>query len=154
MKGIIQKEIALKYIFGGNCYTTFLNTNSNNRFTYKVTLSKKDKSIYYICVLTGPDIYTYVGFYKNGEYFHSPKSSIGIEAQSVKVFNWVIFNLTKKTLPNFIEIWHDGRCGKCGKQLTVPKSVEIGIGPDCAKRLFTKEDLRDQKLSELLKGLI
>lgn len=152
--GIISNQIALKYIFGGNSYTTFLNTQSNNRFTYRVSKSKKDSSVFFVSVLTGSDVYSYVGYYKNSEYNHSPKSNIGIDAQSIKVFNWVVSNLKNGTLPSIIEIWHDGRCGKCGKQLTVPKSIEVGIGPDCAKRIFSKEDMRDQKLAELLKGLI
>lgn len=32
------------------------------------------------------------------------------------------------------EVWHEGRCGRCGRKLTVPESIETGIGPDCAKR--------------------
>jgi hypothetical protein len=31
---------------------------------------------------------------------------------------------------------HEGRCGRCGRKLTVPASVESGIGPECA-RLMT-----------------
>ncbi len=30
---------------------------------------------------------------------------------------------------------HEGRCGRCGRKLTVPSSVESGIGPECAKHV-------------------
>lgn len=30
---------------------------------------------------------------------------------------------------------HEGRCGKCGRRLTVPESIEEGIGPECRKSL-------------------
>jgi hypothetical protein len=38
-------------------------------------------------------------------------------------------------LPGGYKIHHEGRCGKCGRLLTVPESVETGIGPECAKRM-------------------
>ena len=27
--------------------------------------------------------------------------------------------------------WHEGRCGRCGRKLTVPESIEAGYGPEC-----------------------
>lgn len=30
---------------------------------------------------------------------------------------------------------HEGRCGLCGRRLTVPESIEEGIGPECRKTL-------------------
>jgi hypothetical protein len=34
-----------------------------------------------------------------------------------------------------VDFWHDGRCGRCSKGLTVPESVERGLGPECAGRV-------------------
>lgn len=31
--------------------------------------------------------------------------------------------------------WHEGRCGRCGRRLTVPESIESGFGPECAGRV-------------------
>lgn len=31
---------------------------------------------------------------------------------------------------------HEGRCGRCGRPLTVPVSVESGFGPECIKMLM------------------
>jgi hypothetical protein len=28
---------------------------------------------------------------------------------------------------------HEGRCGRCGRRLTVPASIESGIGPECQR---------------------
>jgi hypothetical protein len=30
---------------------------------------------------------------------------------------------------------HEGRCGRCGRKLTTPESVERGIGPDCWEQM-------------------
>ena len=152
MSGIIKHEMGLKFIFGGKSFVTFLNTNTSNRFTYKVVKHKTD-DIYFINVLTSPDTYTFFGTYRNGQFKHSPKARISAEAQSVKVFQFVIAKLSTNTLSNLIEIYHDGRCGKCGKQLTVPESVETGFGPECYKRIASKQDIRDAKLTQLLKGM-
>lgn len=48
-------------------------------------------------------------------------------------FPW-LWNLltTDKTIPESIEIWHEGCCARCARRLTVPASVETGFGYDCA----------------------
>ena len=38
-------------------------------------------------------------------------------------------------LPASIEVWHEGCCARCAKRLTVPASIEMGYGPDCAETL-------------------
>lgn len=38
-----------------------------------------------------------------------------------------------KTVPAALEVWHEGRCCRCCRVLTVPASVEMGYGPDCAE---------------------
>jgi hypothetical protein len=147
--GIIKHELALQFIFGGKSFVTCLNTKTDNRFTFKVVKHKKD-DIFFVNVLTGPDTYTFIGSVRNGIYKHSPKSNITSEAQSVKVFAYIINKLKSNNLPDFIEIYHDGRCGKCGRQLTVPESIETGFGPECAKNL-SKQIIRDLKINKILK---
>ena len=43
-----------------------------------------------------------------------------------------MFLTTKAALPKTVEVWHEGICGRCGRKLTVPESVERGLGPECA----------------------
>jgi len=131
--GIIKHELALKFILGGKSFVTFLNTKTDNRFTFKVVKHKKD-DIYFVNVLTGPDIYTFVGTVKDSVFKYSKKSNISNEAQSVKVFNYIVNKLASNNLPDFIEIYHDGKCGKCGKRLTDPTSIKIGFGPFCINK--------------------
>ena len=149
--GIIKHEMGLNFIFGGKAFVTFLNTNTSNRFTYKVLKHKTD-DIYFVNVLTSPDTYTFFGTYRNGQFRHSPKARISAEAQSVKVFQFVITKLATNTLSNLIEIYHDGRCGKCGKRLTTPNSIQYGYGPECI-RFISNQHLRDSKLNLLLNNI-
>ena len=101
-------------------------------------------------MLTSPEVYTYIGTATEGVYRHGRKSHITKDAQSVKVFDYVINKLKSQTLPEFIEVWHEGKCGKCGRTLTVPSSIATGIGPECIKSL-SKADKRD-KFLELILG--
>jgi hypothetical protein len=35
------------------------------------------------------------------------------------VFDYVLNKLKTNKLPEFVEVWHEGKCGKCGRALTV-----------------------------------
>lgn len=34
-----------------------------------------------------------------------------------------------------LEVYHHGRCGRCGRKLTDPDSIVQGMGPECRKKL-------------------
>ncbi len=135
-QGILKHENALNFILGGNSTVTFLNTQSQNRFTFKVT-KPKDKDVYFVSVLTGPDTYTFLGSIFNNNFKSSKKSTIQESAQSSQVFNFVFNKLKTKNLPEVIEIYHEGKCGRCGRQLTVPESIVSGFGSECVKKIKT-----------------
>ena len=58
-------------------------------------------------------------------------SKIGEDADSAKAWRWFDANLQAGRVPEQLEVWHEGRCGRCGRALTVPESIERGIGPEC-----------------------
>lgn len=144
----LNNSDALKFMFSGNSIATFVNTKTDNRFTFKVK-QKKYTNLFFVSVLTGADTYTYIGTVVSGEFRHGKKSKITKESQSVRVFQYVLTNLINSSLPNFVEVWHEGRCGKCGKTLTVPSSIVNGLGPECIKTLL-KSEKRDKFLELIL----
>jgi Family of unknown function (DUF6011) len=163
--GILKHSKALDFILGGKSFVTFLNTQTDNRFTFKVVKHKKE-DIYFVNVLTSPDTYTFIGVVNStGSFRHSRKSKITSEAQSVKVFSYVFSKLQTivkpatqtedaiTALPQFIEVYHSGKCGRCGRKLTVPQSIETGFGPECFSFIADKQMIRDRKLTQILKGL-
>jgi hypothetical protein len=139
---------ALKFMFAGNSTATFVNTKTDNRFTFKLK-QKKDSNLFFVSVLTSSDVYTYIGTVINGQFKHGRKSKINKDAQSVRVFEYVFKNLLSASLPDFIEVWHEGRCGKCGRTLTVPSSISTGLGPECIKSI-SKSEKRDNFLELIL----
>jgi hypothetical protein len=70
--------------------------------------------------LNNTDALKFIGIVTEGVYRHGKKSKITTDAQSVRVFQYVINKLKLKNLPDFIEVWHEGKCGKYGRTLTVP----------------------------------
>jgi hypothetical protein len=143
----LNNSEALNFILAGNSTSTFLNRETDNRFTYKVKKSK-DSDLFFVSVLTSPDVYTYIG-YITSDFKLGKKSKINKDAQSVKVFNYIFRKLKSGKLPEQIEIWHNGKCGKCGRKLTVPSSIDTGIGPECFKNL-SKTDKRNIILKKIL----
>lgn len=130
-----------QFILAGNALFTVRNAETGNRFTYRARVAKDDNGDaqvsgpYFVQVLTGPENtsdYTYLGTIFHGEkYFHGRKSRIGEDAQSNRVFQWFFHHLNQNSLPDAIEVWHEGRCCVCGRTLTDPESIELGIGPVC-----------------------
>ena len=133
-KGQLLNSEALNFILAGNATVTFLNPKTDNRFTYKIT-KPKDSDVFFVSVLTNPDTYTFMGSILSLNFKYSKKSTISESAQSFQVFKWVFDKLRANDLPDFLEIYHEGRCGRCGRNLTVPESIISGFGPECVKKI-------------------
>lgn len=71
---------------------------------------------------------------KTPKFVHGKKSRIGESAPSARAFSWAWSYLSRGELPPGCEVWHEGRCGCCGRALTVPESIASGLGPICASR--------------------
>jgi hypothetical protein len=153
---ITDTREALKFMFAGKSIFTFINTKTENRFTYKIK-SAKDSNLFFVSVLTTNSdsehrelsSYDYIGTCVEGNYKHGKKSLVSSDAQSVRVFEFMLDKLKSDSLSDFLEVWHEGFCGKCGRRLTVPSSILTGIGPDCFKKL-SKADKRDKFLELIL----
>lgn len=127
----IQHREAMKFILGGKSTFTLKNPRTLNRLTYNVNKHKND-DIYFAKVLTGPSTWSFIGTIRpDGNFQHSKKSLISKDSQSVKVLDFVTNRIKMDRLPEFIEIWHEGKCCKCGRPLTDPESIKIGMGPNC-----------------------
>lgn len=140
MKGQIPAENALDYILAGNAKVTLVSKSTGQRFTYKVATPKGKTSPHFVRLLTGPDNrhnYSYMGrIVPGGQYIHDKRNRAGAEdSPSTKGFRWVLYRLVGRdfaTVDANVEIWHEGKCGRCGRTLTVPESIATGIGPVCS----------------------
>jgi hypothetical protein len=133
----LTKDNFLKFILAGNAHVTFRNIETGNRYTYRIRASK-DKSIYFVGLLCGidnADSYSYIGVISPAtkQFRWTIKSRYKEDSTGVLVFKSVYNHILKNDLPSIIEVWHEGRCCRCGRLLTVPESIESGIGPECAR---------------------
>ncbi len=140
MRGkLLSSPDRFTFILAGNAIFTVINNKTGNRFTYKVSLAMNNRASYpphFVKVLVGPDNgadYQFIGTIFNSLTFrHGRKSRISETAPSVMVFTWFWKRLMDGKMPDCVEVWHEGRCGACGRALTVPESIERGLGPICA----------------------
>ena len=130
---------AQDFALAGNAHFTVENPTTGNRFTFRVSTPKKParngKTVHFVSVLTGPDNrrhYRYMATIFDGEDLRwTRKSKIAEGAPSASAFKWAFrrkFDFTDTPA----EFWHEGKCGRCARLLTVPASISKGIGPVCA----------------------
>lgn len=143
---ITEGEQARNFILAGNARVTLVSEKTGTRFTYRLR-QKEDtrpgsqpgsRTPHFVSVLTGPDnesAYEFVGtIFDRQTYSHSRKARIAVTAPSIQAFLYAWNYLVSGRMPPQVEVWHEGRCGRCGRALTVPSSLLIGLGPECAGR--------------------
>lgn len=139
-------KLVERFVLGGNATFTLQSVATGKRFTYKVSTPNDfnpDRPIWFVNVLTGQDNdhdFSYVGQIKRAgisyRYEHGRKARMAMSAPAMVAFIWWSRHMFERDhMPEGVEFWHEGRCGACGRKLTVPESIELGFGPDCAERL-------------------
>lgn len=136
---ISDAKLIMQFIYGGKAVFTIVSTETGKRFTYRVSEKTEANrpTFYYVGLLAGPDNendYTYLGWIKANQFALTKKSrDMGLTEQtpSVRAFAWAFGNFAKGVVPTKLEFWHEGRCARCGRPLTVPESIANGFGPEC-----------------------
>lgn len=155
------QQVISRFVQGGKATITVLNTKTGTRFTFMVSCKREKQpkrgvagkriSPYFVKLMTGSDNvvhYTYIGYVNPGRSFSASNkpvpANVAAKVQAGKAawdWFWSVLNgrnnsdgsVRSKTLADYpVEVWHEGRCGCCGRKLTVPESIENGIGPICA----------------------
>lgn len=147
---MISKEFvtAGKATFTLEVASEFANKNNLNPH-YTFSVKKKPASMQYpetwfVSMLTGRDNetnYSYLGILSpnNGEVHLTQKSKLKDDSMVVKLLRkslkriWE--NQTEEITKAGFDLHHEGRCGRCGRKLTVPESIKTGLGPECAGRV-------------------
>lgn len=137
------------YMLAGSAKITIRSKVSGKRFTYKMTRKKGIKGqpqpeFWFVNLLRGPnneDDYQYMGIVKKSDtgkgliFTRTDKSRVTDDAVSMRAFKWMFARVSVNLLPEKLEVWHEGTCGRCGRSLTVPESIANGIGPECIKKM-------------------
>jgi len=81
--------------------------------------------------------FNYTGYFRDGNIVRKNKETNKTEVvntPAAEAAAWLLRQLKEKKFGNLsasVEIYHLGKCLKCGKTLTDSESIEIGFGPIC-----------------------
>lgn len=137
--------VGKEFIVAGKAIFTVSSLVTGNRYTYKIVRGKEtDKypnPAYFVYFLTGPSNetdYTYLGVLdpNNGFTRLTKASKCTEDSAPVKAIRWILVRMWQNQDISQCEIRHEGNCGRCGRRLTVPESIDIGLGPECAGKVW------------------
>lgn len=133
-KGKLDFQGVKTHILAGNSILTFKNNETGNYYTFKVKKCQ-GKNLWFVSYLGGPDNdndFRYLGIIIKGGFRLTGKSKCTKKSKVYIVFNWIFKTLKYGNgFPDNLDVWHEGICGRCGRRLTVPESIENGFGPVC-----------------------
>ena len=146
MRGQLTTLESVKaFALAGNATITIRSRATDKRFTFKIRSPRNQEpsrpAIWFVSLMTGPDnesSFEYLGNIRaNGSYDHGRRTRITRDAPGARAFNWfwTMVQLGREEVLTQADVWHEGRCGRCGRKLTVPESVESGFGPECINRV-------------------
>lgn len=137
---ITDAGVALKFISAGKATFTVKSLKSGNHITFKVKKSKKPTGpSHFVTVRDDADgigSYSYLGVLWNGvDFNHGVRSQLAHDGVFANTARWFFNQLKLNQIPAKCELWHEGRCGRCGRALTHPESIASGIGPECKSKM-------------------
>jgi hypothetical protein len=129
--------IGREFLFAGKAIFTVSNLEGE-RYTFKVE-GMPGGRCFFASYLTGSDNegdYTYLAVID--ERRDAVIRTKATPETAGKIFRVLAFAvrvmLGKQKLPEGYKVQHAGRCGRCARTLTVPSSIELGLGPECATK--------------------
>jgi hypothetical protein len=145
----------VRFVEAGHATLTLVSKASGVRFTFRFSRPEATEQeraaglkplrmrCIWVSVLAGQDnesAYSFIGTVQpqrsTTTINPSAKSKVSMDAPSAVAVRWFLAQLygdgrMQQRLLDQMEVWHEGRCGRCGRKLTVPASIASGFGPEC-----------------------
>lgn len=151
MSGPVTSPVVIRAFFTPTQSTimTLVSKRTETRFTYRIARKEprpdgQSENVWFVDVLTGPnnteDYSPLAVVTKRGAsyaMFHARASRIDREAPSAVAFAWAFGQIVERNMDVTakLDVYHAGKCARCGRLLSRPDSIELGVGPECAKEL-------------------
>lgn len=139
----LNNDRALIYMYGKNAEFTIENTETENKFLYRIVRCKDRDDLFFVrCKKikgkvdkTNNDHMVYAGYVvrSNNDYkfYKGTNGCLSKDSMAIKALIYTSKHLQKKNLNECVVIKHTGRCAFCGRLLTDEKSIERGYGTYC-----------------------
>lgn len=137
-----------EFVLAGDAIFTVEN-GKGEHYTFKVEKKAAEKNYpdtWFVRTMTGTDNvehYSYLGILdaEYGGVRLTRASKFAEDDVRTRVVRWALSKIwAQGTIPEGYAIRHNGFCGRCGRVLTNPESLDTGIGPECAK-IMARESL-------------
>ncbi len=135
--GLVEPGYRKAYALSGKAILTL--EGKSKRFTYSVEIKDMGTenlgATHWVYLLRGPDNTSDFEFLggivdQHKRFYVSPKSRLSASSPATKAFAWFWTHIEDTQ----VSVYHAGTCGRCGRLLTTPESVQRGLGPECSKR--------------------
>jgi hypothetical protein len=129
----MTKEQIETFLQAGHAIFTLKSKKTGKHFTYKIKRGggPEGPGPLFVSLLIGDLKWMYVGLYRPGKALHlTAKSHFSPDAPSVRALSWFLQHVDSP----LVEFKHAGKCGRCGRVLTHPDSIDSGLGPECSGR--------------------
>lgn len=137
----VANEHIISFLLGGKCECIIRNINTNNSFKFQIKSNTESSggNMYFVYTyVDGKSVYAgFIGGKKREYTYTQGKKGVLSENEiEIKALMYVLKNAHK--LPDNVEVLHVGKCSRCGRKLTNPDSINIGVGPECIKKINKK----------------
>ena len=133
---LVGKEAIRRYILGGKGVVT-LKSPSGVHHTYSFRFPREPEKFpedtYFVYVMNSETDWDYIGMLQRGSLRTTCMSRYAHSNPLFKGAAYIVKMMTSD-MDTPMMLYHEGVCSICGKRLTNPKSLEIGIGPVCLHR--------------------
>jgi hypothetical protein len=135
---------AREFVLAGKARVTLKSLVTGDHFSYRITKNKprpeyEYREMWFVDLLSGPNNeldWRYMGVIdaRQDYQFRVTDKSAVKEGKGKEAWEWVWEKLRQGVMDERVEVWHEGRCGRCGRLLTTPESISRGLGPECAQK--------------------
>jgi len=123
----VEPKNLLDLMLAGDAKLTFISLHTQKHITFFIKGDKfqaYDYKVYY-------DNH-FIGRLSNMQFQHYPKE-LPLSKEN-EAFEWIWkYCCQPERMAKNLDIYHNGNCARCGRVLTTPESILIGLGPECVK---------------------
>ena len=134
-------EISRLFLTAGKATFTLSKLATGERFTYEISKPEPFYGSYFASVMKGSDNesdYRYIAMMSGSDLRlrFTKGSRFAPDTKEARGLQFVLDVVAgRKVLPVGFELRRSSKCGRCGRKLTVPSSIDAGIGPECAGKI-------------------